>query len=130
MLKAAGREDQDWFDFESIDQFSCTDLKIVNDLWVDYSDGKFGFSVQLSKYLETGNKLSEYNDETWQQFVDTIGWRVNGKTLSVDETKYDTNAPEGELPLHFHKIGKITLVDYNILSVSFFNISTQCAIGN
>ncbi|MEI2580272.1 GUN4 domain-containing protein [Scytonema sp. PRP1] len=46
MLKASGRENDGWLDIESIKNFPCTDLRTIDQLWVKYSNGGFGFSVQ------------------------------------------------------------------------------------
>ena len=45
MLKAAGREKEYYFNRESIDNFPCDDLRTIDQLWVKYSQGRFGFSV-------------------------------------------------------------------------------------
>ncbi|MFM6508212.1 MAG: GUN4 domain-containing protein, partial [Dolichospermum sp.] len=50
MLAVAKREEKGWFNVESIDNFPCADLRTIDQLWVKYSDGKFGFSVQKRIY--------------------------------------------------------------------------------
>ena len=58
MLAVAKREKEGWLDFGSIDNFPCEDLRTIDQLWVKYSDGKFGFSVQKRIYqgLENSTK--------------------------------------------------------------------------
>ncbi|HEY9611918.1 GUN4 domain-containing protein [Allocoleopsis sp.] len=46
MLKAAGREKEGWLNVKSIEMFPYADLRTIDSLWVKYSDGRFGFSVQ------------------------------------------------------------------------------------
>lgn len=46
MLKAAGREKEGWLNSDSIEKFPCTDLRTIDQLWVKYSKGRFGFTVQ------------------------------------------------------------------------------------
>ena len=46
MLQVANREEECWLDPESIDNFPCEDLQTIDRLWVHYSNGRFGFSVQ------------------------------------------------------------------------------------
>ena len=41
MLKAASTEEQGYLDYESIENFPCTDLRTIDKLWVKYSDGRF-----------------------------------------------------------------------------------------
>ncbi|MFM6250457.1 MAG: GUN4 domain-containing protein, partial [Dolichospermum sp.] len=45
MLVVAKREEEGWLDTESIDNFPCADLRTIDQLWVKYSEGRFGFSV-------------------------------------------------------------------------------------
>jgi hypothetical protein len=46
MLKISERENVCWLDDGDIRKFPRYDLHIINQLWVKYSDGKFGFSIQ------------------------------------------------------------------------------------
>jgi serine/threonine protein kinase len=90
MLKVFHREKQDSLKREEIDQFPCTDLCTINQLWVKYSNGRFGFTVQKLIYDECGR-----NEET---FGDRVGWRVNHKWLYPSDLTFDLNAPTGHLP--------------------------------
>ena len=58
MLKVADREEQGWLDPDSINNFPCEDLRIIDRLWVKYSKGKFGFSVHNLKII--GNFTLSY----------------------------------------------------------------------
>lgn len=85
MLKVAKREQQGFFDYESIENFPCTDLRTIDQLWVKYSNGHFGFSVQKRIWLvEYGGKV-DY--ETECLLGDRLGWR----------NKSDWN-PKGHFP--------------------------------
>ncbi|MEK0188717.1 GUN4 domain-containing protein, partial [Microcoleus anatoxicus] len=98
MLKVAGREKERWLDESSIDKFPCEDLRTIDQLWVKYSNGRFGFSVQKRIY-ESLDGTREYDSKIWEAFGDRVGWRVNGNWLNYDEPKFNTKAPEGHLPL-------------------------------
>lgn len=74
MLKAA-RTQEDWLDIEDIENFPCADLRTINQLWIKYSKGLFGFSVQKQIWQELGAKV---NYETNCRLGDHIGWRANG----------------------------------------------------
>ncbi len=50
MLAVAKREKEGRLDERSIDNFPCEDLRTIDQLWVKYSGGKFGFSVQKRIY--------------------------------------------------------------------------------
>ena len=54
MLKAAGREEEGWLNRDSIEKFPCTDLRTIDQLWVKYSNGRFGFSVQKRIWESVG----------------------------------------------------------------------------
>ena len=69
MLEVAKREKEGWLDTEHIDNFPYKDLRTIDQLWVKYSDGRFGFSVQKRIYQGLGG-TREYNSEIWNKFGD------------------------------------------------------------
>ncbi|MEM9541322.1 MAG: serine/threonine-protein kinase [Cyanobacteria bacterium P01_E01_bin.42] len=97
MLKVAKREKEGWLDREQIDNFPCEDLRTIDQLWVYYSKGHFGFSVQKRIYQGLGG-TRDYNKQVWENFADTVGWRVNGNWLFYLELTFSLSAPEGNLP--------------------------------
>ena len=97
MCQAAGRESEGWLDRESIDNFPCEDLRTINQLWLHYSKGKFGFSVQKEIYESLGG-TREYNEKVWNQFGDRVGWRKGGKWLDYSDLTFNLNAPQAHLP--------------------------------
>ena len=54
MLEAAGRTEDGWLRREDIDRFPSEDLRTIDQLWVKYSNGRFGFSVQKRIYESLG----------------------------------------------------------------------------
>ncbi|MEM6404047.1 MAG: GUN4 domain-containing protein [Cyanobacteria bacterium P01_D01_bin.116] len=94
MLKAAGREER-WLDSNSIKKFPCTDLRTIDKLWVKYSNGHFGFSVQKRIWKSVG--------KDYDKFGDRVGWRK--KVLLIADWSYyqhltfSLNAPRGHLPV-------------------------------
>jgi serine/threonine protein kinase len=97
MLEAAGRTEEMWLRTEDIDQFPCEDLRTIDQLWVKYSNRRFGFSVQKRIYESLGG-TREYDEKIWDAFGERVGWRVNSKWLDYDDLKFNTKAPEGHLP--------------------------------
>ena len=93
MLKVASRETQGWLDSESLSKFPCTDLRTIDQLWVEYSTGRFGFSVQKRIYDEVGK-----DSEKWG---DLVGWRQEGIWLNFSDLTFNINAPTGHLPGRF-----------------------------
>jgi hypothetical protein len=100
MLAVAKREKEGWLDVNSINNFPCADLRTIDQLWVKYSDGRFGFSVQKRIYQGLGG-TREYNREIWKKFGDKVGWRKGGSWLYYKDITFDKKAPEGHLPCVF-----------------------------
>lgn len=96
MLKASGKEQQGWLDTESIENFPCTDLHTIDQLWVKYSNGQFGLSVQ--------KRIWESVDKNYEKFGDRVGWRkgmfMNKEWRDYNKITFSTNAPEGHLPVN------------------------------
>ncbi|MEG4091251.1 serine/threonine-protein kinase [Microcoleus sp. Pol12B4] len=98
MLEVAGRTKDGWLRGEDIDRFPCEDLRTIDQLWVKYSNGRFGFSVQKRIYESLGGSR-EYDRKIWAAFGDRVGWRVNSsKWLHYNDLKFNTKAPIGHLP--------------------------------
>ncbi|MER3590207.1 MAG: hypothetical protein C4322_22685, partial [Mastigocladus sp. ERB_26_1] len=57
ILKVSDQEKKGWLKKEHIREFPCQDLHTIDTLWVKYSQGHFGLSVQkqipLAKYCLT-----------------------------------------------------------------------------
>ncbi len=98
ILKVADREEQGWLDPDSIDNFPCEDLRIIDRLWVNYSKGKFGFSVQKEIYESLGG-TKDYNEKVWKNFCERIGWRKGGNYLDYSDLTFNfSEAPKAHLP--------------------------------
>ena len=101
MITTVGKEDGQWFDKEDLLNFPCEDLLAIDGLWVNYSQGKFGFSVQKQIYVDCGAKLDgEYpGDKIWYKFCDRVGWRKGGNYLNYRDLKANPSlSPTGEFP--------------------------------
>ncbi|WP_392480039.1 GUN4 domain-containing protein [Nostoc sp. C110] len=128
MLKVAEREKQGYLDINDIQQFPCEDLSIIDQLWINYSNGHFGFSVQKKIYLDVGGilegsrtsspfkkifapfisiyarfggRVRDDSDRQYQAFKslgDQVEWRVNYQWIGLENVKYDVSAPVGHLP--------------------------------
>lgn len=101
MIRAVGKKSGDWFTRDELLNFPCTDLLTIDRLWVNYSNSKFGFSVQKQVYVDCGAKLDgKYpGDEVWHEFCDRVGWLKEGKHLDYSELKANPSlSPAGEFP--------------------------------
>ncbi|HCQ20444.1 MAG TPA: serine/threonine protein kinase [Anabaena sp. UBA12330] len=74
MIKAVGKKSGDSFTSDELLNFPCQDLRTIDQLWVEYSKGRFGFSVQKEIYLSVGGKLRSYEYEAFSRFYRTVGW--------------------------------------------------------
>ncbi|NJR76844.1 MAG: GUN4 domain-containing protein, partial [Scytonema sp. CRU_2_7] len=98
MLKISNRFDKGWLDESAIANFPLHDLKMINQLWLEHSSGRFGFSVQKRIYLDTGNQPREYNQETYDRFGEVVGWRDDRIWKNYFDLEFSLSAPEGHLP--------------------------------
>ncbi|MCZ8026365.1 MAG: GUN4 domain-containing protein [Microcystis sp. LE19-10.1B] len=96
MLQAANRTKEGWL--VSINNFPCEDLRTIDQLWVKYSGGRFGFSVQAKIYRELGG-TRYWNERVWNAFGDRVGWRVNNIWIYYKDVTFDLKAPLGHLPV-------------------------------
>jgi hypothetical protein len=91
MLKITNREHTGWLDLDSLTNFSCNCLNSIDQLWLKYSNERFGFSVQKQIFKEVG--------KDYYKLGDRLGWRQGGEWLYYRDLKFDISAPIGHLPL-------------------------------
>jgi hypothetical protein len=99
--KLLTEDDGNFLTKEKLLNFPCTDLNTIDKLWVKYSNGQFGFSVQKEIYISVGGIVDgNYNKEASERFGDQVGWRVGGKWIEdvLEEVSFSTSAPRGHLP--------------------------------
>ena len=104
MLQAMNKNS--WFDVSKQDllNFPVTDLRTMDRLWVHYSNGKFGFSVQKQIWIDCGGIVGEYKYDIGLKFSDRVGWRKNNSWLSFSQFIFSTKSPSGHLPRSGYKI--------------------------
>ncbi|OKH34387.1 hypothetical protein NIES2101_39065 [Calothrix sp. HK-06] len=95
MLKVASRETEGWLDDEHIENFPCTDLRTIDQLWVKYSNGRFGFTVQ--------KRIWESVNKDYQKFDERVGWARNSDNVLSPLVNFsehhNSTAPPGHLPV-------------------------------
>jgi hypothetical protein len=102
LLEIAGKTRNDLTP-DDVKQFPCSLLRVIDRLWKDHSDQRFGFSVQLKIYLSVGGSLDSLIAQDNQFLVklgDRNGWRVNNQwqNSSYEQWDFSTSAPEGCFP--------------------------------
>jgi len=102
MCDVMARQKESWLRVEDIENFPCQDLRNIDRLWVKYSNGKFGFSVQREIWQSCGSP-TDYN-KNWEKFGVVVGWRNTGvfgmgaDWLPYSLFTFDLIAPKGHLP--------------------------------
>ena len=97
MCKVANRKIKEWINKKDIEKFPCEDLQNINKLWLDYSKGRFGFSVQQEIYQDIEKTLKP-NQKIWDIFGERVGWRSGKNWLAYSNLNFQLNAPRGHLP--------------------------------
>jgi serine protease Do len=111
MLKLTKRERSGWLRVDDVKNFPRQELRKMDQLWVEYSNGKFGFSVQKQIWLDLGGKLDGKPDgDTFVKLSDRVGWRKNNDWLLYKDYTFSTNAPRGHLPRRLFACVKLDVV--------------------
>jgi len=105
MLQIAKKTKEGWLTSKDILNITYEDLKKIDYLWLEASNGKFGYLVQRNIWLEIQAKSKNfdgsinYNPSLFLQFADQVGWRVNNNWLmNYDDFDFSLTAPDGHLP--------------------------------
>ncbi|PNK14911.1 GUN4 domain-containing protein [Cylindrospermopsis raciborskii] len=98
MLAVANRQSKGYLRVEDAENFPCKDLRTIDNLWLKYSQGKFGISVQQEIYKNLGG-TKQFDSNVWRSFGDRVGWRRQGSWLDYSDLNFSLSAPTGHLPL-------------------------------
>ncbi|WP_392481303.1 GUN4 domain-containing protein [Nostoc sp. C110] len=120
MLKISCQEQNGWLDSESINRFPCQDISKINELWLKYSNGRFGFSVQRQIWLKL--------DRDWIKVGDRLGWRVNNRWKEYSELTFSIDAPEGAFPTFSGGEGRKLIFGYSGAWEDFFSRIRACKL--
>jgi hypothetical protein len=128
LLHISNRESVGYLRDEDIINISCQDLREIDQLWSQYSNGKFGYTAQkkiwkrvgvdwVEKYNLTPNDPVFSGYYTGQGFPSEVGWLVSDSSYEVSgrsfvmptaacfrHLKFNINAPTGHLPTHIRSI--------------------------
>ncbi|UJS06236.1 serine/threonine-protein kinase [Cylindrospermopsis raciborskii] len=100
MLAVANRQSEGWLRIEDAENFPCQELRTIDNLWLKYSQGKFGISVQQEIYKNLGG-TKQFDVNVWRSFGDRVGWRKQGSWpiwLDYKDLNFSLSAPTGHLP--------------------------------
>ncbi len=102
MTKAGDKDNSGFITSTELKDIACEDLQTIDRLWVEYSQGKFGLSVQQRIYQSLiSSQAIDIN--TYRQFSQQVGWTKQNNPNDPDYYLYDDlnfslNAPQGHLP--------------------------------
>ena len=78
--------------YSEVPPIPAVDLESIDRLWVVYSQGRFGFSVQIRLLRSLAGR--------WEQLWPRLGWKQGGVwTRYPSAFTWSLEAPEGHLPL-------------------------------
>jgi hypothetical protein len=93
MSMAVLQVEDGWFEESDIARFPCADLQTINQLWLHYSGGHFGFSVQKEIYDQL--------EGNYEQTAERLGWREKGDWQDYVDLTKERLVPKGYLPSIF-----------------------------
>ena len=100
MIQTVGKEEGQWFESEDLENFPVQDLRTINQLWLNYSSGRFGFSVQKEIYQSLGG-TREYNEKIWRAFSDCVGWIKGEGFMNYSDLTFREDDQFGHLPVRW-----------------------------
>ncbi len=107
---------EDWQ--ELCQNFPNDTIKEIDRLWVEYSRGRFGFSIQKRVWESVGgSKDADY--ETWVKFGTQIGWYGLNDWIDYNALPFSLEATQGNLPILCHRLDqRIHLLGVSIRDVA------------
>ncbi|TRU48222.1 MAG: NACHT domain-containing protein [Microcystis aeruginosa Ma_QC_Ca_00000000_S207] len=104
MLLIVGKETDEVLYEDEINTLPCDELLTIDQLWKKYSNGHFGFSIQLQIMSKYGELPERYDWDNYVIFAEELGWHQKdgtkrGKWLNYDEISFNLDSPMGHLPL-------------------------------
>ena len=102
MSQAGDNDNSGFITSTELKDLPCEDLQTIDRLWVEYSQGKFGLSVQQRIYQGLGSP-DDVDIDNYRNFAQQVGWAKKDNPQDPDYYLYDDlnfslNAPLGHLP--------------------------------
>ncbi len=102
ILQQAAAADREELTPEGVKRFSCSVLRVIDRLWITYTGGRFGFSVQRRLYQEVGGSLETaiaQDGELLKKLGDRVGWRQDDQWKTLDQAPHSLEDPVGCYPV-------------------------------
>ena len=115
IIKAGDKNQDKSVSSSEIESFYCSDLGTIDNLWLQYSSGRFGFSVQKQIYEKQKQSYERTSSDLWRDSTDAdikplrrlalqVGWKKGTDQDYKGYSDYDNltfslwSAPVGHLP--------------------------------
>ncbi len=100
LLDLAGQPKQNFLLENQVTALAVADLGLLDQLWVIYSQGKFGLSVQKAIWesQRVGGQAGSFTLEMATEFGTQVQWREQSQWLTYDQLIFSIEAPMGHLP--------------------------------
>jgi serine/threonine protein kinase len=97
---------------EAIRCLPCLDLHAIDYLWMNHSNGLFGFTIQREIWQSVGGGSDSYEawdrlsqarskwrvSTPWHRFGNRVGWRIKDEWIAYSDYSFSLDAPKGHLP--------------------------------
>jgi hypothetical protein len=108
ILDISGCDSRDSLSPEDIQKFPCHALTVIDKLWVNYSQQRFGFSIQLGLYRGLGGSIETLRTQDTpilKSFAEKVGWYTDDKLQfdHYDNWDFSLAAPVGCFPAAWWK---------------------------
>jgi predicted transcriptional regulator len=115
---------------QDINKLPSQDLQTIDKLWMKYSGGRFGFSVQKRLWQDVVGSRSNPGYGTLRRFGERVGWYVKGSWLSWSNLSFSVDsAPIGYLPTTSFIIYGNRLLNSAASLESFFEVEAEHGSG-
>lgn len=97
MLELMGHSDRENLTPDDAMKFPCSAIRVIDRLWLKYSNGRFGFSLQQNTYTSLGgtNDIAQIDLKVLQAIGDRLGWRANKQWIDYKQLDFSIDAPPG-----------------------------------
>lgn len=126
MITAVGKDERQYFTRSELLNFPCDEFRAINGLWVQYSNGHFGFSVQKQIYVKCGGRVDgkDSSREVWYKFSDRVGWTNQGELIQYSDHRISLSSPQGIFLLMGSLLG---VVSFAVVGC-FFSRTETCEL--
>ncbi len=101
MLEISGKTDKENLIPDDVIKFPCSVINLIDQLWIKYSNGRFGFSIQKKVYESMGGTfdISQIDMKVLLKTSEELGLRLNGKEIPYKDLNFSLEAPLGAFPV-------------------------------